>query len=184
MKVLKKLTQKKLKALFYYDPKTGIFKYKSKTAKRVHIDCVAGYLQQNGYYYISIKYKSYSVHRLAWLYTYGYFPENEIDHINRIKSDNRIINLRETSRQCNSRNCGLSNNNISGIKGVSWHKKCKQWQSYICVDQKIYYIGLYKSFDDAVCARLAAEQCLDWEGCDSNSSAYQYVQKMLNNRLA
>ena len=51
----------------------------------------------------------------------------------------------------------------------------------MCINYKKIYLGIYKDFDEAVCVRLAVEQCVNWEGCDSNSPAYQYVQKMLSN---
>jgi Fe-S oxidoreductase len=77
------------------------------------------------------------------------------------------------------RNTGNHKNNISGVKGVWWNKNRKRWNAYIFVNTKLKYLGAYKNFDEAVCTRLAIEQCLNWDGCDSNSPAYQYVQKIL-----
>lgn len=173
------LTQKRLKELLHYDPKTGIFTRKVKTTNNVNIGDETGYLSYFGYLITAVDNISYPNHRLAWLYMYGYFPENDIDHINKIKTDNRICNLREVSRQCNSRNCGNSNTNTSGVKGVSWCKLKNKWAVYIWIKNKKRALGYYKNFTNAVCARLAGEQCLGWGGCDSNSPAYKYVQEML-----
>lgn len=140
---------------------------------------VAGSLNSNGYLLVSVNDITYRVHRLIWLWHYGYLPENDIDHINRDKSYNFIENLREVSRQCNMRNIGNLKNNTSGVKGVYWNKQAKKWKVQIKVYYKTYGAGYYNDFDNAVCARLAAEQCLGWQGCDSASPAYKYVQKML-----
>jgi len=95
------ITQTELKAFARYCP-TGklirtIQQHKHKPGKQI------GYLSNTGYYATSHKGKQYLVHRLIWLYHYGYLPI-EIDHINRIRTDNRIQNLREVSRTENMRN--------------------------------------------------------------------------------
>lgn len=161
-----------------YNPETGIFTWncsRSGFSKDLKVgNSITGYLR------IRIFGSLYLANQLAWLYTYGYTPENQIDHINRNKLDNRIENLREVSQSCNRRNIGNQKNNNSGVKGVSWYKLTEKWVATICVNRKKKCLGYYKSFDNAVCARLSCEQCLDWEGCESSSPAYKYVQKMLN----
>jgi hypothetical protein len=175
------LTQKRLKELLHYNPNTGIFTWKvsgicNENAKS---GSVAGVSCGQGYICTTIYSTQYSHQRLAWLYVYGYLPENIIDHKDRIKHHNWINNLREVSRQCNGRNRGNPINNTSGIKGITWCKSSNKWKVQIKVNKRIKYLGVYTLFTDAVCTRLAAEQCLNWEGCDSNSPAYQYVQRML-----
>jgi len=174
---MEKLTQKRLKELLDYYPDIGEF-FWLVDRKGTRAGNIAGF-NKGGYTQIGIEGSIFYAHRLAWLYVYGYFPENGIDHINRNKSDNRICNLREVSRSCNLRNTGNKKNNTSSIKGVSWHKPTKRWHSQIGLNRKVYNLGYYHSFDEAVYVRLAAEQCLNWSGCDSNSPAFLYVQKML-----
>ena len=176
---MKKLTQARLKELLHYDSETGIFKWKVKLAQRVKIGDIAG-SDSHGYIGTGIEGVLYLNHRLAWLYVYGYFPENEIDHKDKIRYHNWISNLREATPQCNQRNTGNPKNNISGVKGVCRNKKTNKWQVKISLNNQTKYIGEYESFNEAVCTRLATEQCLDWNGCDSNSPAYQYVQNMLS----
>ncbi len=104
----------------------------------------------------------------------GYMPENEIDHTNRNRSDNRIENLREVSRSCNRKNTGNQKNNSSGVKGV--HKSGQSgWSAHIGNGKEQHYLGYTKDFEEAVLLRLAAEQCLGWSGCDLASPAYQYA---------
>jgi hypothetical protein len=164
-----KLTQKDVQEFFNYDEKTGKLFWKSVHSwKNRHIinsrnaNKEAGSLSNNGYLIVGLKQKLYKVHRIIWLYVYGYCPENYIDHINRDKTDNRIENLREVSNQCNVRNSKLQRNNKSTIKGISWHKETCKWVVKIRLNGKNYYLGIYKDFYEAACIRLATEQCLDW----------------------
>lgn len=170
-----KITQEKLKEVLDYNQDTGVFtwKYSRRGAKK---GAIAGGLC-NGYVIITIFKKFYYAHRLAWLYMEGYFPKNiEIDHIDRIKNDNKWDNLRLASRQCNLRNTGNPATNTSGVKGVGWHKHTMKWGAHIYINGKVKYLGIYKDFKSAVQARFEAEQSLNWNKCDSNSPAYQYLE--------
>lgn len=120
------------------------------------------------------------MHRIVWLYHHGYLPENGLDHINRNVTDNRISNLREIAQSCNVKNAKQRSDNRSGVRGVSWMRRDSLWVSQIKGPGKSLYLGRYEDFDEAVCSRLAAEQCLGWENCDSQSPAAQYVVKLLS----
>ena len=170
------VTQDRLKEVLHYDPITGLFTWKVATARCIKVGEIAGCKHSSGYIHTKIDYKNYRAHRLAWLYVHGYMPENDLDHINQIRDDNRIVNLREVSKQCNARNCGNSKRNVSGVKGVSLSKAMNKWHAYIRAHGKRNHLGFYNDFADAVCARLAAEQCLNWSGCDSSSPAYRWVE--------
>ncbi len=182
MKKSKKLTQEKLKELFFYDPLVGYFTRKCDRGNRWYKGDIAGYIGDR-YLRIQIEGKNYQAHRLAWLYVYGYFPESDIDHIDRNKTNNKIANLRGVSRSCNIRNTGNTVTNTSGVKGVSYYKSRNRWVVRIRNGKIEKHVGYYKNFDNAVCARLAAEQCLNWSNCDSSSPAYQYVQEMLKGEI-
>ena len=106
----------------------------------------------------------------------GYFPENPIDHMDHDPSNNIWSNLRPVSYICNSRNCKVAKSNKSGVNGVVWHSRDKVWHPAIKVNYTHVNLKASKDFTEAVAHRLAAEQALDWSGCDSNSSAYQYMQ--------
>lgn len=180
---MNKLTQERLKEILHYNSDTGVFTRLVSSTNRVKVGDMAGSLKKDGYLTITIKTDAYLAHRLAWLYIYGYFPEYGIDHINRNPSDNRIINLREVSQTCNTRNCGNRKHNTSGVKGVGWHKQSKKWRARIDVFKIQKNLGCYANFQEAVCARLAAEQCVNWSGCDANSPAFQYVKNNINGDL-
>lgn len=169
------IAQERLKELFNYLDGILYIKVARSNAK---VGDVAGYLHHTGYHHIKIDGKCYKRSRLVYCFHHGYFPENGVDHINRTKNSDRIENLREVTQQCNMRNTCNLKNNTSGVKGVHWSKKVNKWNARITINQKKYNLGFYKLFHNAVCARLAGEQCLGWEGCDSSSPAFKYIQRM------
>ena len=169
-----KITQSRLKKLLYYNSETGDFiwkvnKYRSKKGS------IAGGINKDGYCYIKIDGVTYKLARLAFLYKEGYWPENEIDHINRITGDDRWINLRHVTRQCNMRNCGMLKNNTSGIKGLSWDKARLKWAAQIKVNGKNISVGRFRNKVDAANARWEAEKKYGFPNCNSTSSAYLYL---------
>lgn len=176
------LTQKEVRRLFNYNKRTGILKWKISSG-RAKIGNIAGSVNDKGYIQIGINGKQHLAHRLIWLYVKGYFPEHGIDHKNRIRHDNRWTNLREESQQCNMRNCGLRSDNTSGIKGVFFNKQVNKWQVQIQINKKVKYLGYYDNFDEAVLVRYNAEKELNWNRCDNNSPAYQYVKKNMLDQL-
>ncbi len=147
----------RLHEILKYDSESGLFTWKVRTSKRVRKGQIAGTVKNDGYVRIRIDGSLYLAHRLAWLYHYGTFPENEIDHINRNKSDNRIENLRDVDRITNAINKDLQSNNTSGVVGVRWHCKSCRWQAYIGVNGKTIQLGKFEEFYEAVNARKNAE---------------------------
>ena len=174
------ITQQELKEHLHYNPETGFFRWEKPTANWIKAGQVAGRRTDQGYINICFCGHRHFAHRLAYLYMEGYIPENEVDHINRNRADNRWSNLREVSRQCNMRNASMPCNNTSGITGVSFHKVSQKWQSHITVNEKLKHLGLFADFDEAVAHRFAAEQCLGWKGCNSTSPAYLHMEKTRN----
>jgi len=147
-----KLTQDRLKELLDYNPITGIFTWKISRGRYAARD-LGGGVNVKGYRRIRLDGKKYLASRLAWLYMEGYFPENQMDHINRIRDDDRWVNLRHVSAQCNTRNSKQRKDNISGVTGVYWHTQHDKWGADIQVDHKRKYLGYFKDFTEAVKAR-------------------------------
>lgn len=163
------LTQERLKQLIDYDPDTGVFTWKGPSRfSGEESNCYNVY----GYKVIGVDGKRYQASRLAWLYMEGYWPEHEIDHINRDPSDNRWCNLRHTSKQCNVRNRGVNKNNTSGVTGVSRNSRNGRW--YVEILDK--NVGSYKNLDQAVKARWEAEVRHGFKNCQTTSSAYLYLK--------
>ena len=173
---MNKLTHKELIRQLDYDHLTGILRWKIQK-KGLCIGDIAGHKNKQGYIHIGINYKIYYAHILAYFHYHGYYPKNEIDHDDQIKHHNWISNLKESSRVLQMQNTDTPKNNTSGVKGVTWDKQVNKWRAQIMIKGKNKSIGCYKDFDDAICARLAGEQCLDWTNCDSSSPAFKYVKE-------
>ena len=154
------VTVERLKSLFDYDRRTGVFTRRVAVGRH-NCHSVArkvGTKQNYGYIVVSIDSRRYVAHRLAWLYVYGVWPLGDIDHINGDKSDNRIANLRLATRAQNMQNVAKHAHNKSGAKGVSWSAQRNKWRAYIFVNYKQLHLGLFNTFGGAVRARKTAER--------------------------
>jgi hypothetical protein len=129
-----------VRALLDYDPATGIFRWAVKTSNR-RAGTLAGTLGRDGYVIICIKKRTYRAHRLAWLHITGSWPENQIDHKNRVRNDNRLCNLRDCSGTVNQHNSGLRSDNKSGLRGVSYNQKRQKWEVRMKLHGKLIHIG-------------------------------------------
>lgn len=143
------LTQERLKELLDYSPETGEFVRKVQRAGNAKVGQKAG-TYFNGYLTIRVDGRKYPAHRLAWLYMYGYFPERPlvIDHIDQNPSNNRIDNLRAVTQAVNQYNRSAS-------RGCSPHKN--KWQARLKVKDKLLYLGLFDTEEEAHNAYLRAK---------------------------
>lgn len=156
------LNQEALKELLQYDPDTGIFTWIGYEGGKAVIGKRAGTIDSiQGYRIITFEGKRYSCARLAWLYVYGDWPKHSIDHINGIRDDNRIANLRDVSLTDNQRNRRLNENNNSGVTGVSWYAARQKWRACITGNGKRIYKS-FVDFDEACAWRKAKEQELGY----------------------
>lgn len=150
------LPQEKLKSLLHYDHATGVFT-QLKARKGVRVGEAAGTVGNKGYIAIELDGKKYYAHRLAWLYVKGIFPSDQIDHINRIKTDNRIGNLRLANNAENHQNMPKPRNNTSGYLGVFWRKDRQKWIAQIKINDQQLYLGIFSDLTEAIAARKSAE---------------------------
>ena len=141
------ITQEQLHHLYEY--RDGELYYKTKTSRKLKIGDVVGTTNSFGYKVTKIDYKSYRVHRLIFMYHYGYMPKI-IDHIDGNRSNNRIENLREVSQGQNQYNRKIKTSSTSGIKGVYWHKTKQKWVASCAYEGKDNYLGAYLNKDDAI----------------------------------
>jgi hypothetical protein len=153
------ITQSRLKELFDYNPETGLFTYKYNSAKKFKAGDVAGYLTKRGYVTIRVDRCLYLASRLAWLYMFGYWSSYNIDHINGIKNDNRISNLRETTQAQNKQNLYTKpKGSLGSLLGTTF--KNHAWEASIKHDGKSYYLGRFKTEAEAHAAYLGAKKVL------------------------
>lgn len=151
------ITAEEVRRLLNYDPETGIFTNRVFRGLRALEGAKAGSLTTGGYIEISIRKRKYAAHRLAWLYVYGKWPRYNVDHINRIKTDNRVSNLRDVTQIENGQNKSLHRNNTSGVTGIDWHRQNKRWRVRIRVNWQSINLGYYVNLSDAIEARKTAE---------------------------
>ena len=145
------ITQAKLMELLSYEPETGVFRW-LVSGKGRNSSGIAGNIDHHGYHKIVIMGIEYKTHRLSWLYVYGNWPDDQIDHINLVRHDNRIANLREATRSENMGNKLKYCNNRSGHKGVSLAKRGKKWRSSIKINGKVINLGSFDELSDAASA--------------------------------
>lgn len=125
------LTADLARRLFNYDPISGAMFWRESPRRNVPAGALAGALHPSGYLIVKVRGVSCQVHRLAWLMIHGHWPAQQLDHINGVRNDNRIGNLRECTPGENCQNTALYGNNSSGYTGVSWHKASCKWRARI-----------------------------------------------------
>ena len=114
---------------------------------------------EDGYLHGRIFDRYYLAHRVAWAMSTGYWPENDIDHRNLDKADNRLTNLREATRSQNQQNKAKTCRNKSGVKGVYFIPRLDKWGAKIGKDGKVVFLGCFREKTDAAdaYARASAE---------------------------
>jgi hypothetical protein len=127
------LSQQKLLELVEY--RDGNLYWKVKPAKNKQTGDKAGSIRKNGYCAVKINGKYDYAHRFIYLMFYGYMPKT-IDHIDGNPSNNKIENLREATQGQNLCNKTKQSNNKSGIKGVFWDSRRKEWTATCQVNGK------------------------------------------------
>ena len=137
----------------------------------------AGYEDlQSGYRKIRVCGKMYHEHRIIYLIHHGYMPENDIDHIDRNRSNNKIDNLREVSKSCNARNSGTPSNSSTGVKGVCFVKSKQKYMAHVKINGRKTYLGFFDNIIDAAQRRLEEELSLGFQDCIQKSSAFSFLE--------
>jgi len=162
-----------------YDADTGIFIWKKSPSKKVKEGSIAGFMQ-NGYVAITFNGELQYAHRLAWLFTYGKMPDNCIDHINGIRTDNRIDNLRDVTYSVNSQNQKNGHSDSkSGKLGVSWNSSKNKWVAKIGLNGKQRHLGYFDDVDEANDIYQKAKAF--YHDIPTKEPQYLYVYKMMTN---
>lgn len=145
-----RMTVEQMRDLVSYDRATGKLIWKVRLPySRAQAGSVVGTVSMHGYREFRAYNKMYKAHRVAWALENGVWPENDIDHINGDRTDNRIENLRPATRQQNTRNRKISARNKSGFKGVSWNAHSKKWMAFFSLDGKRKFLGRFDVPEDA-----------------------------------
>lgn len=163
------ISHEDLLELIDYDPFSGVIRWKYrariwfttdrqyKTWNKRFAGAIAGTVH-NGYRDVRILGPTYKAHRLAWFYCYEKWPSDDIDHVDGDCLNNAIGNLRDIPHKENTRNQRIHRHNKSGVMGVNFHKRDQKYYVYIGARESREHIGVFKTFEEAVKARRAAER--------------------------
>ncbi len=149
------LTREAVLRFVSYDPDTGAF-VRTATPRARHagrVGAPAGHVNGvKGYVELWVDGTKHLGHRLAWLIMTGAWPTAQVDHRNRIRSDNRWSNLRAAEHDQNLMNCKIRVDNTSGVKGVNFDRARGKWTARL--SRK--YLGRFDTLFDAAAARRSA----------------------------
>lgn len=171
-----KVTAASLREMLNYDPATGQFFWRERSADRFesprrhnnwnarYAGKSAGGLDKHGYLVIRIERRIYFAHRLAWLWVHGEWPERHIDHINRVRFDNRIRNLRVVTNAENNKNQSLRSSNRYGTPGI--RKRGNGFEARITSGGITTQLGTFESLASAISARRTAAASLGFAGTE------------------
>lgn len=165
-----------------YCPETGVLKWRARPMH--HFSSVqaskvfhsrwegkaAGGLNHYGYVAVRVLGSLIGAHRVAWAIHHGQWATHQIDHINGIKDDNRICNLRDVTGAKNRRGQVKRSNNTSGVTGVFWDRQRGKWRAEIGCHGKNIIIGRYDDIGAATEARKRANKVFDFAECHGNDS--------------
>lgn len=167
--------------LFRYDYETGVLYWRWRVNNRVPKTLEAGAQNKsNGYLYVKVHGRRYLVHRVVMLMCYGFCGEGlDVDHINHVRNDNRLVNLRFVTRRENQRNQSLSSKNTSGVTGVCFLKARKKYMAQIRVDGENIFLGRFETLEEAAAARAEANLKYKFNNTHGKGRA-EYVRKKAN----
>lgn len=157
------ISARRLREVVIYDPTTGLMTARVDRGSRVRAGQPLGARHGCGYLNIQIDGRLYMVHRLGWLYVHGAWPKGDIDHINGVRDDNRIENLRDVTRSINCQNQRRAQaSSRTGLLGVSIDKAKRNrpspYVAAISYGGRTHYIGAFKTPELAHAAYLAEKR--------------------------
>lgn len=158
------ITKEEVRRLFDYREDGALIRKIAVGGPAGQIGRVVGFVLTGGaerpdkkYLATKIAGKHYCIHKLVYLWHHGVWPE-QLDHINQDSLDNRVENLRQADSCDNMQNRRVFKNNVSGAKGVCWHKRRNKWQVSVGVNCKIKHIGYFEDFELAELVAHEARQ--------------------------
>jgi hypothetical protein len=141
------ISQAEVLDIFTYSD--GKLLWKISPAYKIKPGSEAGTLRKNGYRVVAYKGKDYRTHHLVYLMFNGEYPK-QIDHVNTVRDDNRIENLRLATNSENQWNKGLNANNTTGYKNIKWVQRLHKYVVAIAVNAKSKHVGVYVTLQDAI----------------------------------
>ena len=161
------ITIEQLRSLIAYDPATGLLT-RLVACGGYEVGDIAGSTRPgNGYVYVQVAGVTYLAHRLAWAIHYGVWPEHDIDHRNRVRSQNWIDNLKPADQAINTANSGKTNK--SGFRGVMFAPRYSRYRARITIHGRQIHLGYYTTAVDA--AKVYDAAVIEHYGSDFPTNA-------------
>lgn len=145
-----------LREVLQYDPETGVLTFKENRGSNKVKGKVAGFVRKDGYHFLSLQKKRYLGHRIIWAMMTGDWPENQIDHIDGVRSNNKWANLRAATPSQNNANHSVRIDSKIGLKGVQIHPDTGKWRARINIAGTTKHLGLFNTPEEAHAAFVAA----------------------------
>ena len=150
------ITQNRLQELLDYDAESGLFRWRESHKGRSK-GRIAGCMSGRGYRRIRVDGRAYPAAQLAWLYVYGEFASPTIDHINRVRSDDRVANLRPATFAQQQANAVMKTRRLRNLpRGVTRNKGNGPYRARIEINGKERDIGYFPTVDEAYAAYCKA----------------------------
>jgi hypothetical protein len=158
-----------LRQLLRYEPETGALFWRRRELK--WFACYTDWytfnflwagkpaftsMDRDGYFVGAVFHHNFKAHRVCWMIATGECPD-QIDHINGVRNDNRLANLRSVDFRGNATNTARAKNNTSGTTGVHWDKGAGAWVARISMRGERHLLGAFDKIEDAIRARKEAE---------------------------
>lgn len=153
------LTADELRERLHYNPETGVFTWRRDVGSRGKAGAVVGCPDKNGYLRVRINNQLMLLHRVAFLYVTGCWPDGDVDHRNGCTSDNRWENLRVVDHKTNMQNRRRARKgNVSGLIGAMKARTPGRWRSFIRVEGRYVSLGMFDDPESAHAAYIAAKR--------------------------
>lgn len=165
------ITANLLREYLSYDSETGILTWIKKPSKNVVLNSRAGTDTPTGYRVVTFMGSKIPEHRLIWCMVHGEFPKHEIDHINQLRDDNRICNLREVTRSENTRNRSRGDSRLDEV-GIWYCKRRKRYIAEITLNGVKVYQKSFTDIDTAIKERKAKAKELGFHDNHGNKKQH------------
>jgi hypothetical protein len=152
-RITRDLSYEQAHEFFFYCPVTGALNWKEPTARRKN---PAGRVASTGYWVVYVAGLHIYVHRIIWTMHRGRPSQGVVDHIDRVKENNRIENLRECTGVQNSYNRTVNKNSSLKVLGV--RKDGERYYARIWDGRKSHFLGYFDTLEEAVSARNLVAQ--------------------------
>lgn len=166
----KELTQDLARRWVRYDPESGFAFWNPRSNADIaqpgtlnswnkqYANKQLGFYDRDGYLRAKICSRQMILSRIIWFREFGEWPE-QIDHINGIRDDNRLANLRAVTLTENCRNRSTPKTNKSGLAGIEpvYKNKRQTYRVRFQVGDKYSSYGSFEDFFEACCRRKSLE---------------------------